>query len=91
MNKYYVVCCGAEKTDPSIIFGTNNKRVAEKRARDEKKFQNARNNMIKISAFPYRPEGQTNYSFFVVNTTNFSKRNTDDVLIVQCSAIVYKA
>lgn len=89
--KYFVVCCGAGKTDPSVIFATNNKRVAEKRASDEKKFQNAKNGMIKISSFPYKPEGRTNYSFFVANTTEFSKRKSDGVPILQGSAIVYYA
>lgn len=89
--KYYVILCGSGKTDPSVIFATNNKRVAEKRARDEKKFQNAKNGMIEISALPYKPEGRTNYSFFVANTTEFSKRKSDGVPILQGSAIVYYA
>lgn len=89
--KYHVVMCGAGKTDPSVIFATNNKRVAEKRARDEKKRQNAKNGMIETSAFPYKPEGRTNYSFFVANTTEFATRKKDGVPVLQGAAIIYQA
>lgn len=89
--KYYVILCGSGKTDPSVIFATNNKRVAEKRCRDEKRWQSSRNAMIEEFSYPYRPEGRTNYSFFVANTTEFSKRKSDGVPILQSSAIVYYA
>lgn len=89
-SKYFVVKTDAYRAFPEVVFETNNKRVAEKSCRDEKRWQGSRNAMIAECAHPYRPEGRTNYRFFVTTTDEFGKNKDGDPAIQQ-EAIIYRA
>lgn len=90
-SKYFVVEADVYlRGFPKVVFETNNKHIAEKRCRDEKRWQSSRNAMIEEFSYPYRPEGRTNYRFFVTNTDEFGK-NRDGDPAIQLEAIIYRA